>query len=311
LAVLRSGCCGTVSREFRGVQKVFGLVFSPDGQTLVSGSIDGTVRLWNVATGEERGRLERPANANAHAITWPVAVFPDNRTSATQDLDHRLRLWDAATGKELRQLNRLPQPLSGAAVAPDGAVVATADENPPTIRLWQVASGQELRQLHGHQGSVEHLAFAADGQLLAAGDVDGMSRFWEVATGTERRQIRAAQVGFSAWRLHPTAACWRRVTTPRSAFGRSPPAPNCTPSLDTGAESWRSPSGPIPKAWSRSGCVAPFVSGTRARAGHSAPGERPNENPGRPRLFRLTAGCWFMDVDIAGLRDPLTEPLKS
>jgi RNA polymerase sigma factor (sigma-70 family) len=198
---------GVLVREFRGGQKVFGLVFSPDGRTLVAGGMDGTVRLWNVATGEECGRLARPADEDAHSFSWPVAVFPDNRTIATESMDYRIRLWDASTGQEqLRRLDRLPRRLCAAALAPDGphgAVVATAEENPPALRLWQVASGQELRRLHGQRVPVDALAFSPDGTVLAAADGDGMIRLWDVATGAERTQVRTDQRAFAGLAFTP------------------------------------------------------------------------------------------------------------
>jgi RNA polymerase sigma factor (sigma-70 family) len=122
------------------------LLFSADSRTLVWGSADGTIHLWDRVTGRECGRLAPPALRNPHNLAWPVAVLPDNRI-ATRDMNSRLRIWDVGSGKEALQLDWLPQQTPAVALAPDGAVVAAAERDNPTIRLWKSDSKEELRQL--------------------------------------------------------------------------------------------------------------------------------------------------------------------
>ncbi|MEZ4736534.1 MAG: WD40 repeat domain-containing protein [Caldilineaceae bacterium] len=73
------------------------VAFSPDGAMLVSGSYDQTVRLWEVATGEQRQRLAGHTNA-----VLAVAFAPDGQLVASAGRDQTVRLWQAQTGQLFR-----------------------------------------------------------------------------------------------------------------------------------------------------------------------------------------------------------------
>ncbi len=86
---------GTV--HFRHGRNVHSVAFSDDGQTLLSGSFDGTVRLWDRDTGKE---LRRFAELLPYGIVR-VAFSPDGKTAAALAADSRIRFWEVATGKQL------------------------------------------------------------------------------------------------------------------------------------------------------------------------------------------------------------------
>ena len=159
--------------------RVHSMAFSPDGSTLVTGSYDGTVRLWDAAAHRQAGA---PMAGRAGEV-YSVAFGPDGKIVASGAEDGTVRLWDVATHRQDGPpLTGKDGDVNSVAFSPDGKTLASGAED-GTVRLWDVATHrQDGPPLTGKDGKVYSLAFSPDGKTLASGAEDGTVRLWDVAT---------------------------------------------------------------------------------------------------------------------------------
>jgi WD40 repeat protein len=184
---------GNEVRRFGADQgRINSFALSPDGKLLATGGEDSIIRLWDVATGRERRRLEGHQPWAGRGGIYALAFSADGKTLASGGRDWTARLWDADTGKELARFEGHSAPVYALVLSPNGRMLATLSQD-RTFRLWEVATRQERRRLEGHQGMAQCLAFRADGKVLASGGNDTAVLLWD-ATGATRKDRRAARL---------------------------------------------------------------------------------------------------------------------
>jgi WD40 repeat protein/serine/threonine protein kinase len=163
--------------------KMRGIGLCPDGTTLVSGSYDRTVRLWDLKSGRPRQTFRDQPDQ----ITC-VAVSPVGRVIASGGEQGFVKLWDTSTGAELKTLHAHDAWVTDLAFSPDGRLLATVGKD-WACAIWTVEDFRRVRSWKPHPDEVLSVAFSPDGRTLATGGKDDTARTWDAATGEERRVL--------------------------------------------------------------------------------------------------------------------------
>ena len=171
------------------------VAFSPDGQTLATGSTDKTIRVWDTHTASLKMLLV------GHTDLISSVVFsPDGQTLASASPDTTVRLWDSETGEHKTTL-RVHSGFGyigfhSVAFSPDGQTVAAGgDYEDPSIWLWDLHNEENIRTFTGHENRISSIAFSPDGRTLASASWDATVRLWNPNNGRLERTL----TGHTLW----------------------------------------------------------------------------------------------------------------
>jgi WD domain, G-beta repeat len=163
-------------------QTVNSVAISPDGQTLVSGSFDNTIKIWQLSTGRELHTL------TGHSMSVnSVPISPDGQTLVSSSDDKTIKIWQLSTGRELHTLTGHSSNVRSVAISPDGQTLVSGSYK--EIKIWQLSTGQELRSLTGNFSEVRSVAISPDGQTFVSGSYDKTIKIWQLSTGQELRTL--------------------------------------------------------------------------------------------------------------------------
>jgi WD40 repeat protein len=155
------------------------VAFSPDGKTILTGSDDGSARLWDAAINQTIGQAllhQGPVVA--------VAFSPDGKTLLTVSSDSTVRLWDANPGQPSGLILENDRLGAHAAFSPDGkSILSGVRRDTETVTHWDAATGLPIGPPMHHRGAetVPAVAYSPDGRILLTSG-NALQR-WDAATG--------------------------------------------------------------------------------------------------------------------------------
>ncbi|CAD8178221.1 unnamed protein product [Paramecium octaurelia] len=201
-------------------EEVYSVCFSPDGNTLASGSGDKTICLWDAKTGLQKIKLEghnigvtsllvvqmllyvygmlkrrTKSKLEGHqSAIYSVCFSPDGTLLASGSRDNSIWLWDIQTGLQKIRLEGHSDQVQSVSFSLDGTILVSGSAD-CSIRLWDVKTGDQKSKLDGHSNYVCAICFSPDCATLASCSDDNTICFWDVQTGQQQSKLE----GHSNW----------------------------------------------------------------------------------------------------------------
>lgn len=172
------------------VAPVKSVLFTPDGKKVITASMDKTVRIWNLATGETERVYRLPIGPGNEGVLYAAALSKDGQRLAVGGVPFGMGkhgspvyIISLATNEVEKVLHGHTNNISGLGFSPDGKYLASASMSGIGL-IHEVVSGRMVKELKGHAQSLRSISFAPDGTLVATTSYDDTTRIWDPSTGT-------------------------------------------------------------------------------------------------------------------------------
>ncbi|MBI1346102.1 protein kinase [bacterium] len=167
---------------------VWTLAFSPDGQSLMMGIDDGTVKFWNVDSAQLRSTIKVH-----NGPVWASALSASGKYFATGHGDGKVHIYDTAT-ESLVHSFAADGAVRSVAFAPKGSLLAVGTRS-GKVAIWDAERAEKVLEMPGHEGEVVSVAFSPDGLTLGSASGDKTGRLWNIDTGRERARLEGHNGG--------------------------------------------------------------------------------------------------------------------
>ncbi len=152
------------------------VAISPDGRTIISGSDDKTLKIWNLSTQQLLRTLEGHTD-----WVYALAISADGQTIVSGSKDKTIKIWQLS-GQQTRTLTGHTSYVNSVAISPDRTKIASGSYD-KTVKFWNLRTGQ-VETLKGHYREVLAVAISADGKKIVSGGVDKTLITWNSTTLT-------------------------------------------------------------------------------------------------------------------------------
>ncbi|ETO14106.1 WD-40 repeat-containing protein [Reticulomyxa filosa] len=196
---------------FKGHTDIINAVqYSPDGSKIVSCSKDKTIRVWDVASGQQLQLLEGHSDSVS-----TVQYSRDGTKFVSCSADKTIRIWDILSGQQLQLLTGHSDIVNEAQFSPDGAKIVSCSED-RTIRLWEVSSGKQIQSIEGHTDGVTAVQFSPDSTKIVSSSSDTTIRIWDLSSGRQIQVLRGHSQRVNGARFSPdgtkiVSCSWEKI----------------------------------------------------------------------------------------------------
>lgn len=183
----------------RPASQVRAMLFSSDGDVLITGDDGGRIRFWDMSTGD----CARVVQAGLKPIA-ALAMSANDETLASLGMDRAVQIRSLRSGETVAEWKRGVETAYVLALSPDGTVLATGHLM-GDIKLWSAATGECLAVAQAHGDAVTALVFSGDGKRLYSGSSDQYVRAWRLDSGMEALHTEIVFERVSCLRLEEAA----------------------------------------------------------------------------------------------------------
>jgi len=133
------------------------------------------IKIWDAKTGKLITNLKGHTE-RVYCLAWTA----DGSTLISGSFDYSIRMWNTTTWRQIHVLTGHTNPVSGISISPNGPILAsTSWDN--TARLWNLENGLPIGSPLQHPNNVQCVSFSTDGKLLATGCWDNNAYSWDIS----------------------------------------------------------------------------------------------------------------------------------
>jgi len=206
------------------VSRIWDVVFTSDGERLISAGDDKVIRVWNLRTGFTEKTIRGLTGSGVAGKIQSMALSPDGRTLAvgvyfphnegdetTVNLDGEyagfLRLYDIETGEMIGRLKGHKSSVLGLAFSPDSRFLVSGGgkrSNSNTVAIvWDVAQRESVHFLKGHRAEIYAVGFTSDGERVVTGSDDRSLMLWDLSSGRRIKKMKGHEDSVRALSVSP------------------------------------------------------------------------------------------------------------
>ena len=186
--------------------RIYSVAYHPDGNRIISGSHDGSIKEWDTQTGEclrtYKGHLGWSGNTFINAVSY----HPDGSRLISGSNDKMIKEWDTQTGECIRNYESWSW-INSVAYNPDGNRIISGSS---VIDEWDTQTGEKIHTYRGHKDHIFTLAYHPDGNRIISGSGNTVTRSlehnvkeWDVQTRECIRTYEGHNKNVNSVAYHP------------------------------------------------------------------------------------------------------------